>query len=48
MRVFESALETIAKYYTWKFLHFLKLNDMIEGDPWDYVKNIKFTWRDLQ
>lgn len=48
MMAIDSALATIAKYKTWKLLCFLRLHDMIEGDPWDYVKNIKFSWIDLK
>jgi len=48
MMAIDSALATIAKYNTWKFLNFLKLNGMLKGDPWDYVKDIKFTWHDLK
>lgn len=42
------ALATIAKYNAWKFLSFLKLHEMIDHDPWDYVKDIVFSWHDLK
>ena len=47
MSFIDRGLEIIAKYMAWKYLYFLRLNDMTDNDP-NCVDEFQWSWHDLK